>query len=184
MNDPASAPQAATTWPDPARPGLPRQPEQDGHHALLMKDAAGECQVARWSAAEQEWSLPGVTLPKSPAWAARFAAYVSPVRTDAELDAAYRRGVADGRAGAAALIVEAEAAAVHAALAGRDVELQAARRAGAEEMRTRAAEVAQRNDPMLLADQLRIFRDGTEAVDSWHRRLHVAAIRALPLPDA
>ena len=175
-----------TSWPDPARPGLPPAPDQDGLHLLLTEAthgaSGGAREAARWSSGTREWWLPGSTLPKSPGWAATFCSYLSAVRTEDDLRAAYERGVADGRQAAMAAVAQAQDEAVRAALHGRDAELRLARREGAETMRTRAADVAQSNDPNMLADRLRTFRLDEETLDLWHRRLHVAAILALPLP--
>jgi len=43
-----------TTWPNPARPGVPLNPERDGWHWLLFHDGSRLC--CWWNASAQGWS--------------------------------------------------------------------------------------------------------------------------------
>lgn len=173
-------PGPAATWPDPSRPGLPPEPDQDGHH-VLNQNQTGPL-VARWSARDREWWIPGATLSKSPDWAATLCGYVSRVRTDADLDAAYRKGVADARSALASVIREAEDRAAERALDGHRTQVLTAKRQGAEEMRRQAAEIAAVSDLTLMSAQFGALRDEPAVLTRWHRRLHAEAIHDLPLP--
>ena len=76
------------TWPDPARPGVPPNPERDGWHWLvcpLKHDvfprfwrAAGEAQNCRWAA---KW------LYSRNDWNPKECTYLGPALTPAEVEA-------------------------------------------------------------------------------------------------
>lgn len=174
--------QGHDSWPDAAQPGMPVRPERDGCHVIVLHHQADSPEVAKWSAEGREWLLPGAVLPKSMEWAAKFCAYVSPVRINAELRAAYEHGVADGRAAALAGIEDIKRVAVHEALRDRDRDVAAARREGAAWMRERAAGIVMATDTSRPAEHLGTWRD-KGGMEQWHWRLYAAAVRELRLPD-
>lgn len=78
-------------WPDPARPGVPLKPEQDGWHWLVQ---AGHEMPAMWNAAQQQWSQGGLCCSGScsPKYVASDTfiprvRYLGPCLTPAEVEA-------------------------------------------------------------------------------------------------
>jgi len=74
------------TWPDPARPGVPLNPERDGWHWLKTPDendvpyewrGSGECEHGRWPA---HW-----VFVDADDWQPAECTYIAPVLTPAEV---------------------------------------------------------------------------------------------------
>ena len=81
-------------WPDPARPGVPLNPEQDGAHVLLWRKDAP--QQAWWRSGKQEWRWPGGD--KCGDYTAGInAAYLGPCLTPQEVAAREAAAEARGR---------------------------------------------------------------------------------------
>lgn len=79
-------------WPDPARPGVPLNPERDGWHWVAWDPTWPE--PAFWDAADREWSQSEVSNINT-----QHAAYLGPCLTPAEVaareQAAYQQGWGD-----------------------------------------------------------------------------------------
>lgn len=79
-------------WPDPARPGVPLNPERDGWHWVAWDPTWPE--PAFWDAANREWSQSEVSNINT-----QHAAYLGPCLTPAEVaareQAAYQQGWGD-----------------------------------------------------------------------------------------
>ena len=87
-----------TGWPDPARPGVPLNPERDGWHWF----AGNPPYPLRWSLEYQGWAVGGGWIERN---AAMMNAYLGPCLTPAEVAAqvhAARRLCADAMREAAA----------------------------------------------------------------------------------
>jgi hypothetical protein len=69
-------------WPDPARPGVPMNPERDGWHWVADKDGIGKPWVEYWNGRDS-WA-PVSATPNFICWHWR---YIAPVLTPAEADA-------------------------------------------------------------------------------------------------
>jgi hypothetical protein len=69
-------------WPDPARPGVPMNPERDGWHWVADKDGIGKPWVEYWNGRDS-WA-PVSATPNFICWHWR---YIAPVITPAEADA-------------------------------------------------------------------------------------------------
>jgi hypothetical protein len=69
-------------WPDPARPGVPMNPERDGWHWVADKDGIGKPWVEYWNGRDS-WA-PVSATPNFICWHWR---YIAPVLTPAEVEA-------------------------------------------------------------------------------------------------
>ncbi len=83
-------------WPDPARPGVPLNPERDGWHWLKTPDendapyewrGSGECERGRWPA---YW-----VLVDADNWQPAECTYIAPVLTPAEVEARVKQARRD-----------------------------------------------------------------------------------------
>jgi hypothetical protein len=93
-------------WPDPARPGVPLNPDRDGWHWLKTPDendapyewrGSGECERGRWPA---YW-----VLVDADNWQPAECTYIAPVLTPAEVEARVKQARRDGREEAARRIL-------------------------------------------------------------------------------
>jgi hypothetical protein len=174
-----------TGWPDPNRPGVPLNPEQDGLHYITDG-------VALWDAWRQRWSLLCRARQETAEWLAQqpWAEYRGPCPTPNELAAreraAYKRGWQDRESDFLAGVERTGLVAM-----GPDtlaVTLGDAYRAGAEAMREACATTV---DCACLAraSVLEAMERGGEPRPDWlcHlgddcRAIVAAEMRRLPLP--
>lgn len=111
-------------WPDPARPGIPAQPDNSQWHIVRSILPKGTDTPAAWDAGRKTWYVPGFAEIE-PERAGRSWHYVSPVHTAAQLAAAEQRGAERERAQHAADVAAAVEAA-REACARLAIELTAA----------------------------------------------------------
>lgn len=102
-------------WPDPARPGVPLNPERDGWHFC---ETACSWFVVRWDALAKAWHTRTFL---APAEVANLWLYLGPCLTSSELAAreaaAFQRGIQ-----AAATVAERYPASTHGNMAGNPEE--------------------------------------------------------------